>query len=139
MTIYINCRTCKSWRSSLYSSLNIFRCCRFCCWSGRKYSWCIFRIRSNCCCLTISIGNSRSCLNCNPFCCSNKIFFRSKCHSTSSRIDCICPFACYCLSCFISRLSSCWIYQFLACDFCSLIVTQIKCWSLSLRNILNVH
>ena len=110
LTIYINCRTCKSWRSSLYSSLNIFRCCRLCRWSCRKYSWCVFRIGSNCNCITRLISNSCSCLYCYTFCCADKVFFRSKCNCSCRRIDCVCSFARHGDSFFISRLTSCWIH-----------------------------
>ena len=78
-------------------------------------------------------------MNCHTSCSSNEVFFRCEGHCSCSRIDCVSSFTCYCHRCFVSRLASCWIYQFLACDFSSLIATQIKGWCLGLRNVLNVR
>ena len=137
-TIYRNSCTRKGWFTCLSSTLDIFRCSWICCWYSCFYSRCVACIRSDSCSFTISICNCRSCLNFNPFSGSDKVFLRSEGYRTCSRINWICSFTFYCHSSFISRLTSCWVYQFLTCDFRSLIVAQLKCRSLSLWNVLDI-
>ena len=132
-------RSCKGWCPCLCCTLHIFRSCWVCSWNCRHNSWCVSRIRSNGCSLAISICNGSSCLNSYSFCSTNKVFFWRKCYCSSRWVDSIATFTCYCHSCFISWLTSCGIHQFLACDFSSLIITQIKGWCLGLRNVLNIR
>ena len=77
-------------------------------------------------------------MNCYTSCSTNKVFFRCEGYRSCSRINCICSFAGYCHTGFISRLTCCRINQFLTCNLSSFIITQCKCRSLCLRNILNV-
>ena len=135
----MNSCSCKGWCTCLSRTLDIFRCSWFSCWNSCYNSWCISCIRCDGCSLTVSIGNSRSCLNCYTCCSTYKVFFRCEGNRSCSRINRICSFTCYCYSSFISRLTSFWIHQFLACDFSSLIITQIKGWCLGLRNVLNIR
>ena len=138
-TIHLNSCSCKGWCTGLSRTLDIFWSCRVCSWNCWHNSWCVGRIWSNGCSLTISICNRSSCLNSYSFCSTNKVFFWRKCYCSSRWVDSIATFSCYCYSCFISWLTSCWIHQFLACDFSSLIITQIKGWCLGLRNVLNIR
>ena len=137
-TVHLNSCSCKGWSTCLSGTLDIFRCSWFSCWNSCYNSWCVGRIWCNGCCLTVCVGNSRSPLNCYTSCSTNKVFLRCEGNCSSCRVDSIATFTCYCYSSFISRLTSCWIDQFLACDFSSLIVAQIKGRCLCLRNILNI-
>ena len=138
LTIYLNSCTFKGWCSSLCRTLDIFRCSWFSCWNSCYNCWCVTCIWSDGWSLTIFICNRRYCLNFHASCSSDKVFFRSKGYCSGSRIDCVSTFTCYCYSCFICWLTCCRVNQFLTCNLSSLIITQSKCWSFSLRNILNV-
>ena len=135
----MNSCSCEGWCACLSGTLDIFRCSWLSCWNSSYNCWCVGCIGCNCCSLTVGICNSSSCLNSYSFCSTNKVFFWRKCYCSSRWVDSIATFSCYCYCCFISRLTSCWIYQFLACDFSSLIITQIKGWCLGLRNVLNIR
>ena len=137
-TIYRNSCTRKGWSTCLSCPLDIFRCSWICCWHSRFYSWCVACIRSDGCSFTISVCDGCSCLYFNSFSSSDKVFLRCEGYCSCSRIDSVCSFTFYCHCCFISRLTSCWVYQFLTCDFRSLIVAQLKCRSLSLWNVLDI-
>ena len=138
-TIYLNSCSCKGWSTCLSRTLDIFWSCRACCWNSCYNSWCVSCIRCDGCSLTVSICNRSSRLHSYSCCSTYKIFFWSKCNCSSRWINCIATFTCYCYSSFISRLTSRWIHQFLACNFCSLVTTQIKSWCLGLRNVLNIR
>ena len=119
-------------------TLDVFRYSWLSCWNSCYNCWCVGRIRCDRRSLTSFICNCRSCLNSYTFGSSDKVFFRSKGNRSCSRINCISSFTCHCHTCFICWLTCCRVNQFLACNLSSLIITQSKCRSLCLRDILNV-
>ena len=134
----MNCCTCKGWSSCLSCTLDVFRCSWLSCWNSCYNCWGVTCIWSNSWSLTSFICNCRSCLNSYTFSSSDKVFFRCEGNRSCSRINCISSFTCYCHTCFICWLTCYRVNQFLACNLSSLIITQSKCRSLCLRDILNV-
>ena len=120
--VHLNSCSCKGWSTRLSGTLDIFWSCRACRWNSCYNSWSVSCIRSDCRSLTVRICNSRSRLNCYTSCSTNKVFFRCEGNRSCSRINCICSFAGYCHTGFISRLTSSWIYQFLASYLRSLVI-----------------
>ena len=123
LAVDLNSCACKGWRTSLRSTLNILRFSRLSCWNSCYNCWCVSRIRCDGCSLTVRICNCSSCLNSYSCCSTYKIFFWSKCNCSSRWVDSIATFSRYSYSCIISRLTSCWIHQFLACDLSCLVIT----------------
>ncbi|EQC74406.1 hypothetical protein HSISS2_1464 [Streptococcus sp. HSISS2] len=120
------------------STLNILRFSRLSCWNSCYNCWCVCRVRCDRCGLTVFICNSCSCLDRYTFSGSDKVFFRCEGYSPCSWINGVRAFSRYSYSCIISRLTSCWIHQFLACDLSCFVTAQGKSWCFCLWNVLNV-
>ena len=119
-------------------TLNILRFSRLSCWNSCYNCWCVCSVRCDRCGLTVFICNSCSCLDSYTLSCTDKVFFWSKCNCSTRWVDSISTFSRYSYSCIISRLTSCWIHQFLACNLSCFVTAQGKSWCFCLWNVLNV-
>ena len=123
LTIYLDSCSCKYWSTCLCGTLNILRFSRLSCWNSCYNCWCVCRVRYDRCGLTVFICNCSSCLDRYTLSSSDKVFFRCEGYSPCSWINGVRAFSRYSYSCIISRLTSCWIHQFLACDLSCLVIT----------------
>ena len=123
LTVDLNSCACKGWSPCLCGTLNILRFSRLSCWNSCYNCWCVCRVRCDRCGLTVFICNSCSCFDRYTFSGSDKVFFRCEGYSPCSWINGVRAFSRYSYSCIISRLTSCWIHQFLACDLSCFVIT----------------